>query len=262
MAKITFVFTGIGMGHLKGDVWKIIFPFDAGGCHKVLFDDATDKPIPLNAPKTKVYVVVNSNPLPPAGTGTDFDKIFDLTGDQVHSDISLKSNWDESGVLLEIPNAVMSMNEPSQSLYNLEKGGMHIKDLHIIAFSAKAEIELSKGGSVEVNVKGKETFSRLYEEADGDKTIILNNNCDGNPVSSEGDLQLLYDLIIDGIPPSAQFTIKRNLIEAPPSSILEKTLSIKTIGHNQDAQDHNPLFSDPPDILPCYFTVASKINNF
>jgi hypothetical protein len=262
MTKVTFVFTGIGMGNLKGDVWRVIFPFDAGGCHKVLFDDASGKPVPLNVPKTRLLVETQNVKIPTSGKGTNFDKIFDLTGVQVHNSVSLKSNWDNSGVLLEIPNAVMSMKDPMKSLYNLKKGSTLIKPLNIIAFSAKAEIELLKDGYVKVSVNNnEEDFPRTYTEAEGDKTIVFDNNCDGNPSFNEGDLEMLYNLILND-PPEGRFAVERILGVFPSGEDLEKLSSTKGIARNTGKDNHNPEPLAPVEELPCYFTVASKIDNF
>lgn len=263
MAKVTFIFEGIGMSYWKDKKWKIIFPFDKHDCHKVKFHDGSES-IELNKPKTRVSVTVNSQASSPS-TGMGFDKIFDLTGEQVHSSLSLRQNWNDNGVLLEIPNAMLSMEEPLKRSFRLKKGNNIVKHLGQFAYSAKAEVELLKNESITIDITGGVNFQKKYDEKDGDHRIIFNNNCD-NPAFDTGDLKMLYDLIIDIPPGEEEFTVERIM---PESKNIEENNTALVDNKDENSEllitpspqpSHNLGEDDPSDKLPCYFTVVSKLN--
>ena len=118
--------------------------------------------------------------------------------------------WHNNGVLLEIPNAVLSLHRATRGfVYQLNRNGTST-DLNFIAFSAKAEIELNAGGSVTIDVRGGHPdFPKTLDGSAEQDLIVFNNNCFGNSSSPRGDLQMLYDYIID-VPAAQQFTDERH----------------------------------------------------
>ena len=251
MAKVTLVFVGVAMSYLKDEKWKVIFPFD--DCHKVQFEHKGEE-IPLNQPNTEIIVDVASGKAP-AAKGKDFNKIFDITSADVHSaGVKLRPNWREKGVLLEVPNATMSMGSATRSRFQLKKGNK-TKNLNKIAFSAKAEINLKKGGSVTINVKGVPGFPKTFKDSDGDQIIRFNNNCDGNPASEKGDLQMLYENIID-VPAKEQVTVDRRPEDQPTAAALAAALA----GGDLAFSHPNNLFPGEEG-LPCYVVAVSKTDN-
>jgi hypothetical protein len=270
MAKVTFVFTGIGMGYIKDDRWKIIFPFEnytftlpgfRENCHKVLFEYAGEY-IRLSKPQTEITVEVNgSKPTSMTRTGTDYEQILNLTKQTAHSNLVMNSEWRKNGVLMTIPNAVMSMQDPMKSRYQLLEGNTVVDNLDYFAFSAKAVIELEEEGWVKVSVNNNETdFPKTFYGNKGDHMIIINNNCHSNPVFATGDLKMLYESIVND-PTGKRLTVKRhpdhqNLYENTAVTIddLPDDKSLKEM-LLLDLLNHNPL---PRALggLPCYFTVA------
>lgn len=277
MAKVTLVFTGVAMIYRKDGKWKIIFPFDDSDCHRVQFEYAGEH-IALNKPGTEISITVTDGS---SSVSTDYDKFFDLTSENAHPDLRMRGDWRRNGNMLTISgNVAMSIQHPTKSRYQLKRGGSKI-DLGEIAFSAKTEIELGSEGSVKIDVtregKSHRDFPRTFQGTDGSDIIVFNNNCFGNPSSSKGDLQMLYDYIID-VPPSEQFTIERreedqptimNLLPFEDKSLINEWLEkkVNTVREliaefdesNATEKSHNPY---PKELgLPCYIVKAEDSTN-
>lgn len=166
------------------------------------------------------------------------------------------------------------MQDETHSRYQLLKPGSNPIDLNKIAFSVKAEIELNEGGSVTINASHP-GFPKTFTGSSGDDTLTFNNNCDGNPASDKGDLQMLYDLIFD-VPATEQFNIDRHPDDKPtmgetmgsaePMKMFEQLgQKVATISDFIKQLNLSPLNHNvkPKELggLPCYLVKAGNPTN-
>ena len=239
MAKITIFIEGVAMFYLPADeTWRVIFPFDVNDCHKVRYEYGNEKRDLAGAKRT-INITVSKPVAMKSSKGSEFDRFFNLTENgskyKAHTNgIKVNTNWDDHSVLLKIPNAVMSMYEETKSRYQLKNGVT--TDLGKIGYSAKAEIEIERNGSVTIEVSGEGGFSKTFNYADGNQKITFNNDCDQDPTTS--DLELLYKFIIkDKVNSGKKFKVDRHPQDVPPDG--EKA-----------HRSHNPSPNERG--LPCY----------
>lgn len=251
--NVTIILQGVGMIYQKNDLWKIIYPFD--DCHTLKFsfheDGKLDEAIigSLAAGNNTTIEIVTNLPSPGATEGENFTKFFDLTEADAHSSgIQRIAN---NGVLLTIANATLDIYEMTQSNYVLKENGTIIKELGLIGYSAKAEIELGPGETFSILVNG----SKILEgESNLSYILNFNNHCYRPPnafAEDTTDFLMLYDVLEDASIGGRRFEVARHPDDLPPAS---------------SASGSSTLFFDtnPAPLakgLPCHKVRASRTND-
>lgn len=257
MTQITIKTKGIGLIYQKDGKWKEIFPF--GKCHEVKFsfkkddDPNSTEPKPWAGKNRKINITV-SKAASETAEGDEFDSFLDITGGFAHSNgVKKLENWNENGVLLEIEDAVFSVDEMTNSRYNLHReDDSLIQELGKIGHSGKAVIELQDGGFVKISLMedGSEIESETFAFSDGSHTITLDNDCDQTPMLSTSDFEMIYNVIEDNDPnhKDRKFKIDRHPDDKPKNDA--------PIG-NKDMLSTNPLAGE--EGLPCHKAVIKNV---
>jgi hypothetical protein len=217
MAKITILIEGIGLIYEKADKWKVLFPFDSQHRVKFMWRVGVQDNIELLAMEDgEINISVKYPENNHTVDTTIFNSFFNIK--DVHENgLATKSDWNERGVLLSIPNATMSRRDETKSKFIVTKKGKKIKDLGSIGYNAKAEIDLKEGGSLTVEAKNADGvfFSRTFSGQD--LTIMFDNDCPTGLATEITDFAMLYSILED-IPTNPQDPKRRFSIERHPDS--------------------------------------------
>ncbi|HEV7643929.1 MAG TPA: hypothetical protein VGO50_08325 [Pyrinomonadaceae bacterium] len=214
-----------------GENWKVLLPWNS--CHRILFSygrDGTAHSAPVSlAVAGGVVKVSTQNAISSTGQTAGFEKeVFNFTtnaaasGYDTHQNISLKGNWRDKTVALEIENAFFAPNDyvnviTTETIFRngLDADGNSVPRQQIsffIAHSLKALITLNENGILTV-LQGVHPQAPATEIAripangtpgGGKYTIIFDNDCDNmNPLSNDM-LRYYENTIVDGSAANSQ----------------------------------------------------------
>jgi hypothetical protein len=242
MANFTIIIQGIGLVYMKDGLWKAIFPF--GGCHQVRMklDPSDIYGIPLAASNGLVEIKA-TGPKSVAERGEGLEDFVDLTAPYAHAHgIRLRDRWHEKSTVLTIESARLSLKSYTNCRYAIAGSGSAPNRFKEVGYSVKAEIVADE---ISIYFSGIQT-DRNPMVFDSNCTIIFDNTCWGIDTNKLGDLEMLYNQVIqDKEDPKVRFKVMRDPVQNPPSH--KETETESTEGQSKILDNPKPL----EEGLPC-----------
>jgi hypothetical protein len=256
MSTITITFRGVAIGYKKGEVWKVLFPFNS--CHTVKFlvrePDTGEETLIDNFGNAGNRIDLQAGAaVRNSSSPIHFDpNLYDLTSAKTHGSLVRANNWSDRGVVLTLGPAEFSVvdylqdPDPYGSSPWLTDGKQEWP-IERLVHSVKATLVLEDGDSLNVISEGS---TKLTTGADSDHDLIFDNDCP-DLVANKNDMHMFYQVVEDGHDPSRRFWIK-----GKGSALPSKQTA-------QDIDRKKPR-SNPPNLAggkPCLFVVASSAEN-
>jgi hypothetical protein len=244
MAQFKIIIKGIAMVYHKFELdgeWRVILPFgdrfDANNdCHEIkFFDYEIDEKI-LAGNKTITFETEGLKNNFKVGAG--YDTFIDITAPYAHANgVTRRTDWNDYGVLMTIPQAEFAVYESSLCQYQLMDGNVKRFEPRIIGYCGQATITAR---ALTVLVDGEPVADPYTSSRD----LIFDNNCyKYKPMAKPSDFRMIYS-ILDPIRDDF-LEVKRNPIQLPINVISNDEGESSFSQPKQEEEVKVPLI--PPD---------------
>lgn len=225
MKTFTIIIEGIALSYLKGDLWKVLFPFDNDHTVRLRLQnggEGTDG-ISLGMRDVKINISVKNPGIRRSFEGGDYQDFIDLTN-PLEAHTKLKTKYDLSeldAVLLSIKNAEFSAHNHTDKKFRLKKKSGAASTttttttpppFRKIGDHGKA---ILTGDELRIDVTGPDTFTPFTMVLNESATVVIDNDCEKELSVITDDTSMLYKIVEDINDPTLKFGLEKAAAASP-----------------------------------------------
>lgn len=204
--------------------FRVLFPFDSDHDHSVMIRTNLNPERPLAAAKRRVEMI--ATPIQASTPPDNFHEFLDITANYAH-DIGVEkiTNWDQSAVLLTIPNAEFFRSGMTNCQYGLYEGNTTKLVPKYIGYNGIFTIEAER--EIVMDISGREVPGYVSPvQITNGMNVYFNNTCGNCPTTDQdSDFRMIYQVLRETGAPNRRLKMDRLGSEKPPRGVQKGLLS-------------------------------------